>query len=82
LIRLRGMFRDPLLAPARAELSGRAPASLAHWWLGWAEDGTPVLVRLAEVSGMVVAGLAGFGKTMLVAHLLGQLAPPPPSNSC
>jgi DNA segregation ATPase FtsK/SpoIIIE, S-DNA-T family len=24
---------------------------------------------------MVVAGLAGFGKTMLVAHLLGQLAP-------
>jgi DNA segregation ATPase FtsK/SpoIIIE, S-DNA-T family len=26
---------------------------------------------------MVVAGLAGFGKTMLVAHLLGQLAPSP-----
>jgi S-DNA-T family DNA segregation ATPase FtsK/SpoIIIE len=25
----------------------------------------------------VVAGLAGFGKTMLVAHLLGQLAPSP-----
>jgi hypothetical protein len=24
-----------------------------------------------------VAGLAGFGKTMLVAHLLGQLAPSP-----
>jgi S-DNA-T family DNA segregation ATPase FtsK/SpoIIIE len=24
---------------------------------------------------MVVAGLAGFGKTMLVSHLLGQLAP-------
>jgi hypothetical protein len=35
------------------------------------------MVRLAEVSGMVVAGLAGFGKTMLVAHLLGQLAPSP-----
>jgi DNA segregation ATPase FtsK/SpoIIIE, S-DNA-T family len=35
------------------------------------------MVRLAEVSGMVVAGLAGFGKTMLVAHLLGQLAPFP-----
>jgi hypothetical protein len=26
---------------------------------------------------MVVAGLAGFGKTMLVAHLLGQLSPSP-----
>jgi S-DNA-T family DNA segregation ATPase FtsK/SpoIIIE len=33
------------------------------------------MVRLAEVSGIVVAGLAGFGKTMLVAHFLGQLAP-------
>jgi DNA segregation ATPase FtsK/SpoIIIE, S-DNA-T family len=36
-----------------------------------------VMVRLAEVSGIVVAGLAGFGKTMLVAHQLGQLAPSP-----
>ena len=42
--------------------------------MGWAEDGTVVLGRLAEVSGIVVAGLAGFGKTMLVAHLAGQLA--------
>jgi DNA segregation ATPase FtsK/SpoIIIE, S-DNA-T family len=77
LIRLRGLHRDPLLVPVRADLTGRAPRSLGAWWLGWAEDATPVLVRLAEVSGMVVAGLAGFGKTMLVAHLLGQLAPSP-----
>jgi S-DNA-T family DNA segregation ATPase FtsK/SpoIIIE len=77
LVRLRGLFRDPLLTPAWVELSGRAPASLTAWFLGWAEDGSPVLVRLAEVSGIVVAGLAGFGKTMLVAHLLGQLAPSP-----
>ena len=45
--------------------------------MGWAEDSRPVMVRLAEVSGIVVAGLAGFGKTMLVAHQLGQLAPSP-----
>jgi S-DNA-T family DNA segregation ATPase FtsK/SpoIIIE len=77
LIRLRGLHRDPLLAPARIDLSGLAPASLTAWWLGWAEDSQPVRVRLAEVSGMVVAGLAGFGKTMLVAHFLGQLAPSP-----
>jgi S-DNA-T family DNA segregation ATPase FtsK/SpoIIIE len=77
LIRLRGLHRDPLLAPARVDLPGTAPASLASWWLGWAEDGSVVMVRTAEVSGMVVAGLAGFGKTMLVAHLLGQLAPSP-----
>jgi hypothetical protein len=77
LIRLRGLHRDPMLAPARIDLPGTAPASLESWWLGWAEDSAPVMVRLAEVSGIVVAGLAGFGKTMLVAHLLGQLAPSP-----
>jgi S-DNA-T family DNA segregation ATPase FtsK/SpoIIIE len=76
-IRLRGLHRDPLLAPARIDLSGMAPASLDSWWLGWAEDARPVLIRLAEVSGTVVAGLAGFGKTMLVAHFIGQLAPSP-----
>jgi S-DNA-T family DNA segregation ATPase FtsK/SpoIIIE len=77
VIGLRGMFRDPLLAPARVDLSGRPPASLTSWWLGWAEDASPITIRLAEVSGMVVAGLAGFGKTMLVAHFVGQLAPAP-----
>jgi S-DNA-T family DNA segregation ATPase FtsK/SpoIIIE len=76
-IRLRGLHRDPLLLPARVDLSGMAPESLTSWWLGWAEDSTPISVRLAEVSGVVVAGLAGFGKTMLVGHLLGQLAPSP-----
>src|SRR5215217_34428 len=76
LIRLRGLHHDPLLAPAQVDLSGIAPA-LDSWWLGWSEDGTLVMVRLAEVSGIVVAGLAGFGKTMLVAHQLGQLAPSP-----
>jgi S-DNA-T family DNA segregation ATPase FtsK/SpoIIIE len=75
LIRLRGLYYDPLLAPARVDLPGTAPMSLESWWLGWAEDARPVMVRTAEVSGIVVAGLAGFGKTMLVAHLLGQLAP-------
>ena len=77
LIRLRGLYYDPLLAPARIDLSGIAPASLNSWWLGWAEDASVVMVRTAEVSGVVVGGLAGFGKTMLVAHLLGQLAPSP-----
>jgi hypothetical protein len=76
-IQLRGLHRDPLLAPARVDLPGTAPASLASWWLGWGEDAGPVFIRSAEVSGTVVGGLAGFGKTMLVAHLLGQLAPSP-----
>src|SRR5215216_3575993 len=75
LVRLRGLHHDPLLAPARIDPSGIEPAILTSWWLGWSEDGSLVMVRLAEVSGIVVAGLAGFGKTMLVAHFLGQLAP-------
>jgi S-DNA-T family DNA segregation ATPase FtsK/SpoIIIE len=77
LIRLRGLYYDPLLAPARIDLSGTAPELLTSWWLGWGEDGSPVCIRTAEVSGVVIGGLAGFGKTMLVAHLLGQLAPSP-----
>ncbi len=77
LIRLRGLHRDPLLAPARVDLPGVEPASLTSWWLGWPEDASPVFIRSAEVSGMVIGGLAGFGKTMLVAHFLGQLAPSP-----
>ena len=77
LIQLRGLHRDPLLAPARIDLTGTEPPSLTAWWLGWAEDGSPVFIRSAEVSGTVVGGLAGFGKTMLVAHQLGQLAPSP-----
>jgi DNA segregation ATPase FtsK/SpoIIIE, S-DNA-T family len=76
-IRLRGLYRDPLVAVARVDLSGTPPVSLTAWWLGWADDSSLVMVRLAEVSGSVVGGLAGFGKTMLVAHLLGQLAPSP-----
>jgi S-DNA-T family DNA segregation ATPase FtsK/SpoIIIE len=76
-IRLRGLYRDPLVAVARIDLSGTPPVSLTAWWLGWADDSSLVMVRLAEVSGSVVGGLAGFGKTMLVAHLLGQLAPSP-----
>ena len=82
LIRLRGLRRDPLLAPAWVDLSGMAPASLESWWLGWAEDSSPMHVRLAEVSGIVVAGLAGFGKTMLVAHLSASSPPLRPSSSC
>jgi hypothetical protein len=38
LIRLRGLYFDPLLAPARVDLPGTVPASLTSWWLGWAED--------------------------------------------
>ena len=78
LIRLRGLHRDPLLAPARVDLSGMAPAvpDLLVAGLGRGQrpghrSGWP------RSPGSWSRGLAGFGKTMLVAHLLGQLAPSP-----
>ena len=77
LIRLRGLHRDPLLLPARVDLSGMAPESLDSWWLGWAEDSTPVIVRLAEVSGSWSPGWPGSARPCSSAHLLGQLAPSP-----
>jgi S-DNA-T family DNA segregation ATPase FtsK/SpoIIIE len=76
LIRLRGCTATRCW-PRPGSIYLARPVSLDSWWLGWAEDGSLVMVRLAEVSGSVVGGLAGFGKTMLVAHLLGQLAPSP-----
>jgi hypothetical protein len=82
LVRLRGLHRDPLLAPARIELPGTAPAGLASWWLGWAEDSAPVSIRLAEVSGMVVAGLAGFARPCSWPTSWASSPPPQRSSSC
>jgi len=82
LVELRGQYRDPLLAPARAELSGQPPASLTSWWLGWGEDGRPVTVRLAEVSGMVVAGLAGSARPCWWPTCSASSPPRRPCSSC
>ena len=78
LIRLRGLHRDPLLAagPGRPVRHGPGVPGLLVAGLGRGQlpghaSGWP------RSPGIVVAGLAGFGKTMLVAHLLGQLAPSP-----
>jgi hypothetical protein len=37
VIGLRGLYRDPLLAPISIDLPGTAPAFLDCWWLGWAD---------------------------------------------
>jgi hypothetical protein len=77
VIALTCPFEDGGGAVAAGSRTAAATTAAASCWLGWADDSAPVSVRLAEVSGVVVAGLAGFGKTMLVGHLLGQLAPSP-----
>jgi hypothetical protein len=80
LIRLRGLHRDPLLAPARVDLSGIEPTSLTSWWLGWAEDGSAVFIRSAEVSGTVVGGL-GSARPCWSSTCSASSPPPRPSSS-
>jgi len=45
------------------------------WLAGVDADGQPVTIRSAGVSGVVVAGLAGYGKTSFLNARFCQLAP-------
>ena len=47
----------------------------AVWHAGVDADGKPVTIRSSGVSGVVVAGLAGYGKTSFLNARLVQLAP-------
>ncbi len=51
------------------------PADPAVWHAGVDADGKPVTIRSSGVSGVVVAGLAGYGKTSFLNARLVQLAP-------
>jgi hypothetical protein len=65
VVRLRAIVRDPLTEPAPwtpATVAPR-PADPGSWHAGVDADGQPVTIRSSEVSGVVVAGLAGYGKT-------------------
>lgn len=77
-LRLRAVLRDPLVEPR----AWCAPASGARvepgmWPLGVDADGMEVVLRSANVSGAVVAGLAGYGKTSLLDARFCQLATHP-----
>ncbi|HZU16802.1 MAG TPA: FtsK/SpoIIIE domain-containing protein [Candidatus Dormibacteraeota bacterium] len=81
-LRLRALRWDPLLTPTRRSLTLVPPAELGWWELGRDEWGQPVRLRLAEVPGVVVAGLPGSGKTSLLNGLVGDLAPSPAVQVC
>jgi hypothetical protein len=51
------------------------PADPGAWYAGVDADGRPVTIRSSGVSGVVVAGLAGYGKTSFLNARLVQLAP-------
>jgi hypothetical protein len=77
LVRLRALLHDPLIEPVGWTDQSTAGAGPAVWLAGVDADGQPVTIRCAGVSGVVVAGLAGYGKTSFLNARFCQLAPSP-----
>jgi S-DNA-T family DNA segregation ATPase FtsK/SpoIIIE len=77
LVRLRALLHDPLTQPADWTVSAGAVADPAVWTAGVDADGLAVTIRSAGVSGVVVAGLAGYGKTSFLNARFCQLAQNP-----
>ncbi|MFC0098387.1 FtsK/SpoIIIE domain-containing protein [Micromonospora marina] len=75
LVRIRALMHDPLTEPATWAESADAGSDPAVWVAGVDADGQPVTIRSAGVSGVVVAGLAGYGKTSFLNARFCQLAP-------
>jgi hypothetical protein len=74
-VRLRALLYDPLTElSAWADTSGGEPSV---WSAGIDADGQPVTIRSSGVSGVVVAGLAGYGKTSFLNARFCQLAGSP-----
>lgn len=76
LLCLRGLLSDPLATPWAIRPDGRP---LSAWLLhvGVDDEGETVLLPLANLSGVTVAGVPGTGKTSLQRWWLCQLAPHP-----
>ncbi|MBO8195590.1 cell division protein FtsK [Streptomyces oryzae] len=72
---LRAVRRDPLISPTFHTPSGQAPDEVSVWGLGLDEYAEAVSIPLANVPGVAVAGLPGFGKTSLINRLICDLAP-------
>lgn len=77
IVRLRALLRDPLTKPTRYVPDLSAPVDLASWQVGIDADGAVVSLRSSGVSGIVVAGLAGYGKTSFLNTRFCQTAQSP-----
>ncbi|MFH8981532.1 cell division protein FtsK [Streptomyces varsoviensis] len=72
---IRGVRVDPLITPTDHTPSGLVPDELARWHLGVDDYAVPVSVSLADVPGVTVAGLPGYGKTSLINRFICDTAP-------
>jgi DNA segregation ATPase FtsK/SpoIIIE, S-DNA-T family len=75
LVRLRALLHDPLTQPTTWTEPADPAAELEVWTAGVDADAQPVTIRSSGVSGIVVAGLAGYGKTSFINARFCQLAP-------
>ncbi|WP_194910243.1 hypothetical protein [Catenulispora rubra] len=75
---VRALLLDPLTEPwtLKPDLSPKS-VDLKSWAIGRDANAEPVTIRSSGVSGMALAGLAGFGKSSLIASRFCQLAPSP-----
>ncbi|MFF5014100.1 cell division protein FtsK [Streptomyces sp. NPDC001165] len=74
---IRGVRVDPLITRTSHSPTGNAPKEMAVWDIGVDEYAQAVSVDLAEVPGVTVAGLPGFGKTSLINRFICDYAPSP-----
>ncbi|MFI7341802.1 FtsK/SpoIIIE domain-containing protein [Streptomyces sp. NPDC050085] len=74
---LRAVRQDPLATKTTHTPSGKPPADITRWELGWDEYATPIAIDLANVPGVTVAGLPGYGKTSFINRLICDFAPSP-----
>ena len=79
-LRVRAVRLDPLGFPtsyAPDPVTLIAPATLDRLPVGLDEYAEPVQLRLANVSGICICGLPGYGKTSFINNVITRLAPSP-----
>lgn len=78
-VTIRALLWDPLTTTtdisAASGMDGSADHAVASWLVGTDQDGRTASVKTSDVSGIVVAGLAGYGKTNLLDNRFAALAP-------
>ena len=76
-VTVRALLWDPLTTTTESIVVGTdngADHAVASWLVGTDQDGSAATVRTSDVSGIVVAGLAGYGKTNLLDNRFATLA--------
>ncbi len=72
---IRAVRNEPLHTPILFTPTGKRPKDLGVWDLGVDEYAQAVALRMANVPGMAVAGLPGYGKSSLINALIARLSP-------